>query len=203
MIEQDIEEVNELIHLGLCDHQGRYKTQYPLGCRIDEHATGERIGHHRSGIDFQLHTLQETKPAHVFYDSMAVYGTKGWTYQSVTNKDGLFNISLAGDGEALNVFAKKGEDNSCWLGTSPDNLKKYSSQYPGTAIVDFSAYKETNPNNIAPDKAIYSGYINKFNTRLGRNSGTIKITDNLTGSTKMYEVTRTIATTYKNTPLNS
>jgi thiol-disulfide isomerase/thioredoxin len=121
-----------------------------------------------------------------FYDSVAVSGMKGWAYKSATEKDGLYTIRLVSDGEERNVFVKKGEGNECWLGTKPDNLKKYSSQFPGTAVMDFSAYKEINSGNIAPDKAIYSGYINKFTTRLGRNTGTIQMFDNITGTTKMF-----------------
>lgn len=120
-----------------------------------------------------------------FYDSVAVYGMKGWTYKSVTVKDGLYTINLKGESGEKPVYAKTGNANECWLGTSPDNLKKYSSQYPGTAVMDFSVSKNAGSDNVASDVAIYSGYINKFNTRVGRNTGIVRMEDNVTGKTEM------------------
>ncbi len=123
-----------------------------------------------------------------FYTHQAVVDQLVWKYKTVENKKNNYTIVLENAGKEKTIYAQIDKKEGVKFGDNKEKLATYS-----TEKIDNPNYKLANDevyssNIFKSDSATYSGFIKGYTARAARKTGTIHVSNVLTGNQDSYLV---------------
>ncbi len=113
------------------------------------------------------------------FDSVAIYNSQVWKYDSYSEKDGIAKIELKSDAKKLDVYAQIINDSTCMIGESPSAMAAYSNQPDESAIPADEKLFESSVFKV--DTVTYRGYIRNFSPRYLQRTGMVYVNDAIVG----------------------
>jgi thiol-disulfide isomerase/thioredoxin len=113
------------------------------------------------------------------YDTMAIYKCQVWQCKQYALNDGIGKIELKNELKTLDVYTKLIDANTCMIGETPASLVKLTNQRIEKSIpADTGIFKLP---VFKADTVVFSGFINGFSIRGPVKTGTVYVTDAMTG----------------------
>jgi thiol-disulfide isomerase/thioredoxin len=116
-----------------------------------------------------------------FYDSVAVYKSKPWSYSNVKLKKGKGSIVLKNKGNVIELFVNLDKKGLCKIGEKQDNLINCSKN-PKQIVKAANGEKPYELPVFKIDSATYSGYFKGYSTRLGGKTLSVHVNDIIVGN---------------------
>jgi thiol-disulfide isomerase/thioredoxin len=121
-----------------------------------------------------------------FLDTLAVYKSQLWSYNSINLKKGKGSIKIKNKTNVLELFIEADKSGACKIGQAKDKLETFTK--------DLSKLNSTNAIDEKPyelpvfkiDSATYSGYFKGYSTRIGGKTFNISVDDIITGNQNSY-----------------
>lgn len=116
-----------------------------------------------------------------FFDTVAVYKSQLWKYNTVTLNKGKGSIKLSNKDKQVELFIKAGKKGTCMIGETTSKLESFTNNVSKLKLKADNTEKPYELPIFKMDSAIYCGYIKGYTPRIGIKTFSVAVNDIITG----------------------